>query len=168
MNQQTSNNSSWSDVIMEMDKRFTSANNVPVERATIRRHEWNAILQRLTGSLSPNTTQTIPPVLIARIIIDSITARIPASVTPTTRIEIHPSEWLVVVDEINELRKHFLRACANMMNCACRWKVDPNTGERVEEAGDFVISAICEAHREFFENITKIQPLTAEEPISKT
>lgn len=35
-------------------------------------------------------------------LITTVSARIPASVTPSTRIEIHPSEWLMLVDEVQQ------------------------------------------------------------------
>lgn len=35
-------------------------------------------------------------------------ARIPASVTPATRIEIHPSEWIALTNEIERLTRYSL------------------------------------------------------------
>lgn len=39
-----------------------------------------------------------------------VNARIPASVIPSTRIEIHPSEWLILVNEISDLSERLLFA----------------------------------------------------------
>lgn len=46
---------SWRDVITDMGERFTSGNTIPVERATIRREEWEAILQLLHNVLANAT-----------------------------------------------------------------------------------------------------------------
>lgn len=37
-------------------------------------------------------------------LLKAVSARIPSSVTPDTRIEIHPSEWLMLANEISDLR----------------------------------------------------------------
>lgn len=55
----TSKTVNWRDVVTEMGERFTSSNSIPVERATIRRHEWDAILQKLADSLPVETTARI-------------------------------------------------------------------------------------------------------------
>lgn len=38
-------------------------------------------------------------------LIERVNSRFPSSVTPSTRIEIHPSEWLEVAAEVAELRR---------------------------------------------------------------
>lgn len=38
-------------------------------------------------------------------LIDRVNARMPSSVTPSTRIEIHPADWLTLVDEIECLQR---------------------------------------------------------------
>lgn len=39
------------------------------------------------------------------LLIEKVNARIPSSVTPATRIYIHPSEWIVLTDEIDRLQR---------------------------------------------------------------
>lgn len=46
----------WRAVITEMGERFTSGNSVPVERAMIRRVEWESVLQRLHEALPDETS----------------------------------------------------------------------------------------------------------------
>jgi hypothetical protein len=46
----------WGAVVTEMGERFTSGNAVPVERAMIRRVEWESVLQRLHEALPDETT----------------------------------------------------------------------------------------------------------------
>lgn len=37
-------------------------------------------------------------------VLHGVNARIPSSVTPATRIDIHPSEWIVLANEVSGLR----------------------------------------------------------------
>lgn len=46
----------WREIVTEMGERFTSLNSIPVERATIRRHEWEAILQKLHDVMPSDET----------------------------------------------------------------------------------------------------------------
>lgn len=54
--QGSSNSCNWRDVVTEMGSRFTSLNAIPVERATIKRHEWEAILQKIHDVLPADET----------------------------------------------------------------------------------------------------------------
>lgn len=59
----TSKTVTWREIVTEMGERFTSLNSIPVERTTIRRHEWEAILQKLHDVMpSDETTERqLPP-----------------------------------------------------------------------------------------------------------
>lgn len=41
------NKITWHDVVKELGDRFTSGNSILIERATIKRHEWEVVLQKL-------------------------------------------------------------------------------------------------------------------------
>lgn len=72
------------------------------------------------SGICPNCKQSVGPaepdvsdsVLDRTVVTDSsiahlirtVNARIPSSVTPATRIEIHPSDWLQLVDEIKRMQ----------------------------------------------------------------
>lgn len=47
--------------------------------------------------------------LPAETVIKAVNARMPNSVTPATRMEIHPSEWLTLTYEIERLRHEVSR-----------------------------------------------------------
>lgn len=70
-------------------------------------------------------------------LIERVNSRFPSSVTPSTRIEIHPSEWLEVAAEVAELRRdaeryRWLKA-NHLQTGADSWI---RTGEDLEEAID--------------------------------
>lgn len=71
------------------------------------KHEWcaNRSAEESHCQCSCHRTSKTVDKLLKR-----VGARIPASVTPATRIEIHPSEWIALTDEIERARGQLLEA----------------------------------------------------------
>lgn len=64
-------------------------------------------------------------------LIEQVNARMPSSVTPSTRIEIHPADWLTLVDEIERLRREVAQREASF---DLRWKASMRAIKRWQEA----------------------------------
>lgn len=70
-------------------------------------------------------------------LIEQANAQIPASVTPATRIEIHPSQWIELTAEITQLRGNLSLAeegLASAMQDAANWQKAAETITDVKNA----------------------------------
>jgi hypothetical protein len=90
----------WDDIDSLMEYAFDNGfHELGYDPARVISDEMERVAQELADLKAAGSSAPEPDAEVS-VLIDRVNARIPSSVTPSTRIEIHPSEWLRLADAL--------------------------------------------------------------------